>query len=343
VWADGVLYGERMWGLGLDPARLPAVALNVKDGRRLPLPQGTHLTTSTVASYCKDFLAGRLLPAPAAAAAAAAAAAGSNGTCVACAPGCHGCPALHILAAAHASYCSMFVPPPHTPPPPPQTRHAGVGSMPTGATTARDAATPLEQVGGGARRSSPFCVPHSRTCAVPLPQSGSRGPWHASLAGNPGVVYGHPRVCFVSVTCGFALLSVHPQTGVREHWTAADAAVVPSVGATNFTSIVLKETQLRPPLGAALVWVEGRGRAVCVHVCCSGQVSWSVRGNVKVCRCTATFEQAQVWVCSRVGAFGLGCRCAFPWQRRGAARHVEQGLCRLHGHDAILSESCAAF
>ena len=65
VWADGVEHGERMWSLGLNPAVLPSLAFNVKDGRRLVLPSDAAVTAPVVLEFCRDFLSGRLAPQPA--------------------------------------------------------------------------------------------------------------------------------------------------------------------------------------------------------------------------------------------------------------------------------------
>ena len=62
VFADGVALEDQMRSLGLfgGKERLPSLAFNLRDQRKIPFSEDLPLNRQTIAQFCADFLSGRL-------------------------------------------------------------------------------------------------------------------------------------------------------------------------------------------------------------------------------------------------------------------------------------------
>uniref|UniRef100_A0A7S3UPC4 protein disulfide-isomerase n=1 Tax=Heterosigma akashiwo TaxID=2829 RepID=A0A7S3UPC4_HETAK len=62
VYIDGIEHADRMKALGLygGQERLPALALNTKDGKKLPFPEVLPINRDTILQFCADYLSGRM-------------------------------------------------------------------------------------------------------------------------------------------------------------------------------------------------------------------------------------------------------------------------------------------
>jgi hypothetical protein len=62
VFADGVVFEDHMRSLGLfgGKERLPSLAFNLKDQRKIPFSEDLPINRQTLAQFCADFLSGRL-------------------------------------------------------------------------------------------------------------------------------------------------------------------------------------------------------------------------------------------------------------------------------------------